>query len=242
MKWALILGASGDIGGATAQRLAEEGWSLYLHYAHNRKRVEHLQQLLQEDYPTQYFYLVQSDFTKREAADTLAKQLFELQAIIVANGHELLKLLKDTTIDEIDQLWRVHGQNPIRLISLMSEQLRRHKRSYIVFVGSIWGTTGAANEVIYSTVKGAQHAFVKAYAKEAAPLGIRVNGIAPGWIETKMNAQFTEEERKIATDVIPLREIGKPEDVAEVVQFLLSGRADYMTGQILNVNGGWFIG
>ncbi len=242
MKWAIILGASGDIGSETARKLAEDGWSIYLHYAHNYNRVEKLREELVATFPDQQFLLVQADFTQEEAADQLADQLFSIQAIVVANGHELLKLLTETTIEEMNILWRVHGQNPIRFIGRMSEQMRQHKRSYIVFVGSIWGTTGAANEVVYSTVKGAQHAFVRAYAKESASSGIRVNGIAPGWIETRMNEQFDEEEKEMAKEIIPLQEIGKPSDVAEVVRFLLSGRADYMTGQILNVNGGWFIG
>ena len=69
----------------------------------------------------------------------------------------------------------------------ISSQLRIITKSYIVFIGSIWGNTGAAGEVMYSAVKGAQHAFVKAYAKEAAYSGIRVNAVAPGWIETRMN-------------------------------------------------------
>ncbi len=69
-------------------------------------------------------------------------------------------------------------------------------KSYIVFIGSIWGNTGAAGEVMYSAVKGAQHAFVKAYAKEAAYSGMRVNAIAPGWIETRMNDEIPEDDDK----------------------------------------------
>ena len=90
----------------------------------------------------------------------------------------------------MDALWKVHVQNPARFISLVSPQLRKFEQSYVVMIGSIWGNTGAAGEVMYSAVKGAQHAFVKAYAKEAAYSGVRVNAVAPGWIETRMNSDI----------------------------------------------------
>ena len=115
------------------------------------------------------------------------------------------------------------------------------KKSYVVLIGSIWGNTGAAGEVMYSAVKGAQHAFVKAYAKEAAYSGIRVNAIAPGWIETRMNDVIPVDERQMVIDEIPLWRRVRPEHVAEAVNFLLSGNADYMTGEIVKVNGGWYI-
>ncbi len=94
---------------------------------------------------------------------------------------------------------------------------------------------------MYSAVKGAQHAFVKAYAKEAAFSGMRVNAVAPGWIETRMNSDIPIDERQMVIDEIPLMASGTPEHVAEAVNFLLSGKADYMTGEIMKVNGGWYI-
>ena len=98
-------------------------------------------------------------------------------------------------------------------------QLRKFEQSYVVLIGSIWGNTGAAGEVMYSAVKGAQHAFVKAYAKEAAYSGIRVNAVAPGWIETRMNNDIPMDERQMVIDEIPLMRAGTPEDVAEAVEF-----------------------
>lgn len=93
-------------------------------------------------------------------------------------------------------------------------------------------------ETMYSSVKGAQLAFVKAYAKEMALTGTRVNAVAPGFIQTKMNKDFLEEELAALAEDIPLG-LGNPQDVADAVAFLLSGKADYITGQTLNVNGGW---
>ena len=162
-------------------------------------------------------------------------------AIVIASGQSMYKLLSETTTGDMDALWKVHVQNPARLIGLVSSQLRSFEKSYVIFIGSIWGNTGAAGEVMYSAVKGAQHAFVKAYAKEAAFSGTRVNAIAPGWIDTRMNNDISLDERKMVIDEIPLKTTGKPEDVAQMVNFLVSGNADYMTGEILKVNGGWYI-
>lgn len=95
-------------------------------------------------------------------------------------------------------------------------------------------------ETAYSAVKGAQLAFAKAYAKEMAPSGTRVNAVSPGLIRTKMNAGLTDDEWSELEDEIPLG-AGSPEDIAHAVVFLASGKADYITGQTIRVNGGWLI-
>ncbi|MBD7907067.1 elongation factor P 5-aminopentanone reductase [Sporosarcina gallistercoris] len=238
---ALVLGASGGIGEAICKKMASEGWSLYMHYNSGDDMIQQLQKELTANYPSSDFQYVHSDFGQLGAAERLAAQLTDVSAIIVANGQSMLKLLSETTEQDMESLWRVHVQNPVRLISLLSAGLRSYTRSYIVFIGSIWGNTGAAGEVMYSSVKGAQHAFVKAYAKEAAYGGIRVNGIAPGWIETRMNEEIPEDERQMVMEEIPLMVPGRPEEVADLVVFLTSGKADYMTGEILKLNGGWYI-
>jgi 3-oxoacyl-[acyl-carrier protein] reductase len=240
-RYAVILGASGEIGQAICRNLAALGWSLYLHYNENKSEVENLQATLSKQFPGLTFIIVQADFSGSDGAKVLAEQLAEVHAVIVANGQPMYKLLSETTTSDMDALWKVHVQNPAHFIGLVSSKLRLSKLSYIVFIGSIWGNTGAAGEVMYSAVKGAQHAFVKAYAKEAAYSGVRVNAVAPGWIETRMNDSIPEDERQMIVDEIPLMKVGTPKNVADTVEFLLSGKADYMTGEIVKVNGGWYI-
>lgn len=240
-RTAVIIGASGGIGQAICRDLAESGWSLYLHFNKKEMETRKLAAELSSLYKDQIFIPVQADFSKEEGAELLEKQVKRVGAIVVANGQSLTKLLTETTTNDMDALWKVHVQNPAHFIARISTQLRSFEKSYIVLIGSIWGNTGAAGEVMYSAVKGAQHAFVKAYAKEAAYSGIRVNGIAPGWIETKMNALFTAEDRHMVVDEIPLMKTGKPEDIAHAVNFLVNGQADYMTGEIIKVNGGWYV-
>lgn len=240
-KFALVCGATGAIGEAIISRLAKDGWSLYLQYYENKKKVQQQMNKLQEMYPEQEFLIVQADFGEDGAAEKMAAQLFSLQAIIFAGGHAHYGLLEDTTASDMHKLWQVHVQTPMQLLGLVARKLRQHETSYVLFIGSIWGATGAAGEVAYSAVKGAQHSFVKAYAQEVAYNGIRVNAIAPGFIDTAMNGQLDETERATIQSEIPLQRFGQVAEVANMTSFYLSGQADYVTGQIAHLNGGWYI-
>ena len=237
-RFAVLLGASGEIGESIALQLAESGWSLYLHW--NTNSAEALARQLAEQYPAQEFISVQADFADEAGAQRLAENVYDASCIIVASGQSLQKMLIDTTEQDMEALWRVHVKNPISAIRSISPFFHRHQKSYVVFISSIWGETGASMETMYSAVKGAQLAFVKAYAKEMAPSGTRVNAIAPGFIMTKMNASFSAEELQEIEEEIPLG-LGTPQDIADAVDFLVGGKADYMTGQTLRINGGWLM-
>ncbi|MGG0657999.1 elongation factor P 5-aminopentanone reductase [Rummeliibacillus pycnus] len=240
-KFALVLGASGSIGSAICRELADHGWSLYMQYNHHVDTVQVLSDELIRTYPDQEFMTIHADLTDEFAATTIAQSVFSLKAIVVASGQALYKLVEDTTVEEMNALWKVHVQTPIQLIGLLSSKLRQHQVSYITMIGSIWGEAGGAGETLYSTVKGAIHAFVKAYAQEVSYNGIRVNAVAPGLIDTKMNGHLNDEEMSSLLLDIPLERAGKPEEVAYLVAFLQSGKADYITGQIMRINGGWYI-
>jgi len=237
-QFAVLLGASGEIGESIALQLAESGWCLYLHW--NTNPAEVLAQQLAERYPLQEFIPVKADFSEETGAQQLAEQVYDASCIIVASGHSLMKMLIDTTEQDMETLWRVHVKNPISAIRSISPFFHRHSKSYVIFISSIWGETGASMETVYSAAKGAQLAFAKAYAKEMAPSGTRVNAIAPGFIMTKMNASLSAEELEEIKEEIPLG-LGTSQDIADAVDFLVGGRADYITGQTLRVNGGWLM-
>lgn len=240
-KFALVVGASGEIGHAISYKLAEAGWSLYLHFASNEELVKSLLAKLESSYPEQDFLLVQADMRSSESVESLVSSIFSLQTIIFAQGHSLYKGLEETTLVEIQDLFQVHVEHPIYLAGKLTPKLRKNKNASIVFVGSIWGDTGASYEVAYSAAKGAQHAFVKAYAKEVALQKITVNAVAPGFIDTKMNHHLDIEARDLLLEEIPAGVFGTTDDVANAVEFLVSEKANYITGQIIRVNGGWYI-
>lgn len=237
-RFIVLLGASGEIGESIARQLAGSGWSLYLHW--NANSTAALAQELSVLYPLQDFIPVHADFAQESSVQQLTNNIYDATGIVVASGQSLVKMLIDTTEQDMEALWRVHVKNPISAIQSLSSFFHRHNKSYVVFVSSIWGEIGASMETMYSSVKGAQLAFVKAYAKEMAPLGTRVNAVSPGFIQTKMNANFSPEELQEIEEEIPLG-LGSPQDIADAVDFLLGGKADYMTGQILRVNGGWLM-
>lgn len=238
-RFCLLLGASGAIGSATARELAKDGWSLYLQY--NRNPVTKLAEALTEAYPQQEFMMVQAELNAPGAATKIAQSVFDVEAIVVASGQALYKLIDDTTAEDMQALWMVHVQSPVEVIRELAPKLRRHDTSYVTMIGSIWGEAGGAGEVMYSTVKGAVHSFVKAYAQEVAFNGMKVNAVSPGMIQTSMNGHLTDDEMAEVVSEIPMARAGQPEEVAHFVTFLLSGKADYMTGQIVRVNGGWYI-
>ena len=240
-KFALVLGASGEIGCAICRNLAETGWSMYLHYANNKGSIEKLLKELNGSYPQQEFIIVQADMSNQDCINKIVDSVYTLHTIVFAQGHSLYKGLEDTSLDDIRKLFQVHVEHPMALLGKLNSKLRKQTSSSVVFVGSIWGDTGASYEVAYSAAKGAQHAFVKAYAKEVALQRTTVNVVAPGFIDTKMNAHIEEEARQLILDEIPAGVLGSPQDIADAVGFLTSEKASYITGQIIRVNGGWYI-
>ncbi|MFF2753965.1 elongation factor P 5-aminopentanone reductase [Psychrobacillus sp. NPDC058041] len=240
-KFALVVGASGEIGHAISYKLAEAGWSLYLHYASNEELVKRLLEKLEATYHEQEFIPVQADMRDAESVEKLSSSIFSIQSVVFAQGHSLYKGLEDTTLKEIRHLFQVHVEHPMYLVAQLTPKLRKCENASIVFVGSIWGETGASYEVAYSAAKGAQHAFVKAFAKEVGSQKITVNTVAPGFIDTKMNHHVEQEVRQLLLEEIPTGVFGSAEDVANTVLFLVSEKANYITGQIIRVNGGWYI-
>lgn len=239
MPSALILGASGDIGQAVAREMAGNGWSLYLHYHAHVAIADQLAAELSARYPKQDFFTVAGDLRDVNSAQTIANQLFSLDAVIVAAGMTYYELFKDATIDHMTALMRVHLLTPMALINHVQDKLAASGNGRIVFIGSVYGASGSAMEVTYSTVKGAQSAFVKAYAQEVASLGITVNVVAPGAVDTKMNREFGASALEAVRETIPAGRFANATDIAYFVNTLVNQRAGYFTGQTLYVTGGW---
>lgn len=239
MKAALVMGASGDIGEAICRRLAREGWSLYCHYHTNHEKVLKIVSELTESYPHQDFFMVSLDMLDPSDIQEFLKSLFKVDCIIFASGFTKYGLLSEYTHEDITGLWRVHMETPILLLQHLENKLRQSDQPRVVFIGSVYGIAGSSMETVYSAVKGAQQSFVKAYAQEVASLGITVNCIAPGAVATKMNATWTETELNELTNQIPLGRLANTTEIAAAVAYLCSKDAQYTTGAILPITGGW---
>ncbi|BCB03422.1 elongation factor P 5-aminopentanone reductase [Bacillus sp. KH172YL63] len=236
MKYALITGASGGIGRSTALKLAEEGWNLYLHYHNNEVAIKDLVHTI-KGFGVEV-RVVRANLSLPSEVSILVDSIFQLDAIIYCSGNSSWGLFQDQTEDDMDHMINLHIKSPMLLIQKLLAKLMERNGS-VVMVSSIWGQVGAACEVVYSTVKGAQLAFVKSLSKEVALSGVRVNAVAPGAVETPMMSEFSDDELSGIREEIPMGRLATGDEIADSIQFLLSPKASYITGQTLGVNGGW---
>ncbi|MDF2911363.1 MAG: fabG [Sporolactobacillus laevolacticus] len=236
----LLTGASGGIGGATAKALAKSGASLYLHYNSGKEAADHLARGLREKYSDQFFKCVQADLSRENGPELLLQQIDQqVNGVVYASGISKVSLFQDTDPETIKKMIQLQLTSPFRLLQQLIQPMIRAKSGKIVLVSSIWGLEGASTEVLYSMVKGGQNAFVKALAKEAAPSGITVNAVAPGAVDTSMMQMFSPEDIEYVKQEIPMGRLATPEEVASLINYLMSGEADYISGQVISVNGAW---
>ncbi|EEK77473.1 3-ketoacyl-ACP reductase [Bacillus cereus] len=233
-KYALVTGGSGGIGSAISKQLVQDGYTVYVHYNSNKKKVTELQKEWEEVIP------VKANLASSDGAEQLWEQIeHPIDVIVYAAGKSIFGLVTDVTNEELDYMVELQVKSVYKLLSMALPSMIGRREGNIVIVSSIWGQIGASCEVLYSMVKGAQNSYVKALAKEVSLSGLRVNAVAPGAIETEMLSAFSEEDKIGIAEDIPLGRIGLPEEVAKTVSFLASPGSSYITGQIIGVNGGW---
>lgn len=242
-KSVLITGAARGIGRACALKFAKEGWNVTACYA----RAQHAAQSLEEEIRqlgTQC-RCVQADVTDSAAVHRLvllAQAEFGTPDAVVCNaGMAQQKLFADITEDDWDTMFDVNVKGMYRVIREVLPQLLDRQAGSIVTVSSIWGQTGSSCEVHYSASKAAVIGMTKALAKELGLSGIRVNCVAPGVIDTDMNRMHGEDVMQELAEETPLGRNGTPEEVADVIYWLASEQSKFVTGQVLGVNGGFYI-
>ena len=242
-KSVLITGAARGIGRACALKFAKEGWNVTACYA----RAQHAAQSLEEEIRqlgTQC-RCVQADVTDSAAVHRLvllAQAEFGTPDAVVCNaGMAQQKLFADITEDDWDTMFDVNVKGMYRVIREVLPQLLDRQAGSIVTVSSIWGQTGGSCEVHYSASKAAVIGMTKALAKELGLSGIRVNCVAPGFIDTDMNRMHGEDVMQELAEETPLGRNGTPEEVADVIYWLASEQSKFVTGQVLGVNGGFYI-
>ncbi|WP_311407992.1 elongation factor P 5-aminopentanone reductase [Liquorilactobacillus uvarum] len=239
MKWALVVGSSGDIGSEVARDLASQGWSIYLHYFKNREKNNELCSVLRQAHPKQDFIQMQCDLNNKKELDMMINQLFGLDAVVFAQGTTCYGLFHDLKFAALNSMLSMQLTAPLYLLQKVEEKLSQNHFGRIVFIGSVYGGAGSAMEVGYSTIKGALSSFAAAYSKEIGSLGITINVIAPGAVNTQMNSLFSEKEKNQVDEAIPLGRFAATTEISYWVQALLDERASYLTGETIYVTGGW---
>ena len=242
-KVVLITGASRGIGAELAKRFAENGYSVVIDYNESEKKAfEVLEEITSKGGEA---VAVKADMrVPSEVEDlfnTAIKTFGHIDVLINNAAVALGKLLIDTTLEDFENVFNTN----IRGYFLMTKQAIPHFLARgggkIINISSVWGQTGGALETVYSASKGAIIAFTKAVAKEYALSNITVNTISPGVIDTDMIRIYSDDEIEMLRQMIPVEKIAHPVEIANMALFLASDKANYITGQVLAVNGGFYI-
>jgi 3-oxoacyl-[acyl-carrier protein] reductase len=179
-----------------------------------------------------------SDYEQARAVFDGIKRGGPLDALINCAGSEYFGLFSEMEPREITGVLDSNLNTTLNACHLAVPDMVKRKRGVIINVSSVWGICGASCEAVYSAAKGAVNAFTKALAKELAPSGIRVNAIACGAFDTRMNERLTADERAAFTEGIPMGRFGLPEEAGRLALFIADGGAEYLTGQVITLDGG----
>ena len=234
MKKALVTGGSGGIGEAVCRTLAEDGYFVYIAYSSSEEKARKLAAEIGGE--AVGFDVADSAAIKKAAADIGALDLLVNNA-----GISEIDLFTSISEEKSSRIMSVNLMGAMNCARCVLPDMIHRKSGCIINISSMWGQCGASCEVDYSASKAGLIGFTKALAKETAPSGIRVNCVSPGFIMTEMNSRFSQEDLELIREDIPLGIFGEPRHVADAVSFLASDRAEYITGQILAVNGGMVI-
>lgn len=232
MKTALITGASRGIGAAAARALARDGWRVIIHYNHSKDAAEALAAELSG-------IAVQADVSDFAQVQAMFDQIGPVDLLVNNAGISHYGLLTDVTEAEWHRIFGVNIDSIYHCCRCALPHMIRNQHGCIINVSSVWGVYGASCEVAYSASKAAVIGLTRALAKEVGPSNIRVNCIAPGVIDTDMMAGFSDADKAVLCDETPLCRLGTPADPAELIAFLASDRASFLTGQIIGIDGGF---
>ncbi|PYG89778.1 3-oxoacyl-[acyl-carrier protein] reductase [Ruminiclostridium sufflavum DSM 19573] len=242
-KTVLVTGASRGIGYETAKLFAKGGYNVALNYNQSKKSTEALVNELAK--AGHRAMLVQADVACREQVvsmiDSVNKRFGEIDVLVNNAGMAKQALFTDISLQEWDRMFDVNVKGMFLCCQGVLPAMIRNKSGKIINISSVWGMTGASCEVLYSSTKAAVIGMTKALAKELGPSGIQVNCVAPGVIDTDMNSDLDENAFEDLKEQTPLGTIGKCIDVAEVIAFLASEKAGFITGQVISPNGGFLI-
>lgn len=238
----LVTGSSRGIGRAIAERFARAGHRVALHCLTRRAETEALCAALAAEGCS--VMAAQGDVADEAAVARLfaaVRERFGPVDVLVNNAGVALpqQLLTDCSTADWDRLFAVNVRGAFLCCRAALPDMVRRQRGSIVNISSVWGVVGGSCETPYSASKATLIGLTRALAKEVAPSGVRVNCVAPGYIETEMNAALSEADRAAIRQETPLGVPGAPEDVAAAVAFLALEESRFITGQVLRCDGGW---
>lgn len=242
MPVALVTGASRGIGSATARLLAQTGYKVAINYQNSKEAALSLAQELSAYAPC---IAVKADVSDPDAVKdmvrTIRSRLGKIDLLVNNAGIAHFSLAQDVAPETWRRVMGVNLDGAFYASQAVLPDMIEKKQGCIINISSMWGQVGASCEVAYSAAKAGMIGLTKALAKEVGPSGVRVNCIAPGVIDTDMNARLDAQTIHELAEETPLSRIGAAEEIAQSVLFLASPAASFITGQVLGVNGGLVI-
>lgn len=241
MKTVLITGASRGIGKEIALRFASEGYNIILNYNSNEQKAIQVASEIEKKGCRYLLYRadVANEQEVKQMVEVALSTFGHIDVLVNNAGVALSKLFQETSNSEVLKVFGINTFGVINCSKAVVPNMVFNKRGKIINISSIWGKVGASMETIYSASKGAVISFTLALAKELAPSNISVNCVCPGVVDTDMLSNLNENEKKELQLQTPLMRLGKPEDVANAVYFLASDNSNFITGQVITVDGGF---
>lgn len=236
MNKVLITGGSRGIGAAVVRKFALSGDCVTFLY---NKSEENAQKLSKETGAFKLKCDVASPAEVRESVNEALRLMGGIDVLVTCAGVAKIAQICDASDSDWRNICDTDLSGTFYFCRDVSEIMVRQHYGRIITVGSVWGKYGASCEAAYSAAKAGVRGLTMALAKELAPSGITVNCVEPGVIDTEMNAVLSLEDKKALADEIPLGRFGVPADVAELIYFLASEEAGYITGQCIGVDGGF---
>ncbi len=241
-KTSIVTGASQGIGEAIALNLAQNGADIIL-VDIQKQKLDDVAQRIRDIKRKAFAYEADVSNTKQVAdlVETLIQNHGTLHHLVNNAGITRDNLLMRMHEEEWDSVLAVNLKGVFNFSKAVIRHMIRNRYGRIVNISSVVGLIGNAGQTNYSASKAGVLGLTKSLAREVASRGITVNAVAPGFIETAMTKSLSEAAQKLFLDVIPMGRFGTPQEVAQAVRFLISDEASYMTGQVININGGMFM-
>ena len=239
-KTVLVTGASRGIGKEVAMLYAENGYDVIINYVSDKTDVEGIKKEFEEK--NVKCLLVKADVSKEEeVANLVNKAIEEFGKIdVLVNNAGITKdnLLMRMSEEEFDKVIEINLKGTFLVTKAVTKYMMKKRQGSIINLASVVGVVGNAGQSNYSASKAGIIGFTKSVAKELASRNIRANAVAPGFIETDMTSVLKDEIKENIYNQIPLKRMGNAREVAELIYFLGSEKSSYITGQVINVDGG----